>query len=55
MNAGTIFFQTIFQTFFYRAVIAVFLHIDEIDDEKTGKIAEPALPRDFFGGFKIGL
>ncbi len=30
-------------------------HIDEVDDDQPGEIAQAQLPRDFLGGFEIGL
>ena len=38
-----------------RAVVALLVHIDEIDDDQTRQIAQPELPRDLVGGLEIGL
>ena len=38
-----------------RAVVAMLFHVDEVDDDQPGEIAQAQLPRDFFGGFEIGL
>ena len=37
------------------AVVAMLLHVDEVDDDQPGEIAQAQLPRDFLGGFEIGL
>ena len=37
------------------AVIALFVHIDEIDDDQAGEIAQAQLARDFVGGLQIGF
>ena len=38
-------------------VLLVFLalHVDEIDDDDSAKVAQPDLPDDFFGGLDVDL
>ena len=55
LNAGAVILERIFQAPLDRAVVAVLLHVDEVDDHKAGKIAQPQLPGDFVAGFKVGL
>ena len=38
-----------------RAVVALLVHVDEVDDDETREVAQPQLPRDLVGGFEIGL
>ena len=38
-----------------RAVVALLVHVDEVDDDQAGEVAQAQLPRDFFGRFEIGL
>ena len=37
------------------AVVALLVHVDEIDDDQPGEVAQPELPRDFLGGLAVGL
>ena len=47
--------QAIAEFAFDRAVVALLVHIDEIDDDQAGEVPQPQLPCDFLGGLKIGL
>src|SRR5450830_2075773 len=38
-----------------RAVVAALIHVDEVDDDEAGEIAQPQLPRDFIRRLAIGL
>ena len=40
---------------FDRTVVALLVHVDEVDHDQAGEIAQPQLPCDFFGGLEIGL
>ena len=53
LNAGAVGFQRVLELAFHRAVVAVFVHVDEVDDDKTRKVAQARLTRHFFGGFKV--
>ncbi len=55
LDAGPVVLQRILQAPLHRAVVAVLLHVDEVDDHKAGKIAQPQLPGDFVAGFEVGL
>ena len=55
LDAGTILPQAIGELAFDRAVIALLVHVDEIDDDQAREIAKPKLARDLLGGFHIGL
>ena len=55
LNAGTIRLQLIFQAFFDRDIIAAFIHVDEINHDQPGQIAQAQLTRHLFGGLQIGV
>ena len=55
LDAGAIILQTILHPLFDRPVVAVFFHVDEVDDNQAGKIAQTQLTRDFIRCFKICL
>ena len=55
LNAGTVGFQLVFQALFNSGVVLALVHIDEVDDDQTGKVAQTQLARHFFGGLKVGL
>ena len=38
-----------------RTVVALLVHVDEVDDDQAGEIAQPELPRDFFRCLEVGL
>ena len=38
-----------------RAVVALLVHVDEVDDDQPGEIAQPQLPGDLLGGLEVGL
>ncbi len=40
LDAGAIIFQTILHPLFDRAVVAVFFHVDEVDNNQAGEIAQ---------------
>ena len=55
LDACAIRFQPVLDALFDRDVVAAIFHVDEVDDDQPGKVAQPQLPRDFFGGLKVGL
>ena len=55
LDAGAVVLQMILQTLLDGAVVAVFFHVDEVDDDEAGKVAQAQLTRDFFGGFEVRL
>ena len=38
-----------------RAVVALLVHVDEVDDDQAGEVAQAQLPRDLLGGLQVGL
>ena len=55
LNAGAVGFQLVFQTLLNRGIVAPLFHVDEVDHDQAGKIAQTQLARDFLGGLKVGL
>ena len=54
LNARAVVLHRVLDATLDRAVVAAFLHVDEIDDDQAGQIAQAQLARDFVGGFQIG-
>ena len=54
LNAGAIKAQCIGQPVLDLAVIALLLHVDEIDHDETSEIAQLQLPGDFIRRFQVG-
>ena len=55
LNACPIGFQPVFHALFNRGVVAAFIHVDEINHDEPGKVAQAQLARHLIGGLKIGL
>ena len=55
LDAGAILLEAFLQPPFDRAVVALLVHIDEVDDDQPGEIAQPQLAGDFVRRFEIGL
>src|SRR6202140_1028465 len=47
--------EAIAQLAFDRTVVALFVHVDEIDDDQAGEVAQAELAGDFLGGFAAGF
>ena len=55
LDARAVVPQAFLQPPFDRAVVALLVHVDEVDDDQPGEIAQTQLPGDLLGGFEIGL
>src|SRR5262249_59028962 len=55
LDSGAILSQAIAELALDGAVVALLVHVDEIDDDQPGKVPQPKLARDFLGGLEIGL
>ena len=55
LNARAIILERFLQALFHRAVVAVFFHVDEIDNDQASKVAQTQLPRHFVRSLEIGL
>ena len=53
LNARAVSFQRFFHLAFNGAIIAVLIHIDEVNDQQAGEVAQASLPRHFNRCFKI--
>src|SRR5262252_2864322 len=55
LDPGAILPEAVAELALHRAVVALFIHVDEVDDDEAGEIAQSELPCDFLGSLKIGL
>src|SRR5690348_6432445 len=55
LDAGAILPQTVGQLALDRTVVPLLVHVDEVDHDQTGEIAQAELAGDLFGRFEIGL
>ena len=55
LNARAIGFQLVFQALFNGCVVLALVHIDEIDHDQTGQIAQAQLACHLFGGLDVGF
>ena len=55
LDAGAVVLEALFEPALDRTVVAVLVHVDEIDDDQAGKVAQPQLAGDFVRRLKIGL
>ena len=55
LNAGAVVLEAILQLLLDRPVVPVLLHVDEVDDDQSGEVAQAQLPRHFLRRFQIGL
>src|SRR5262249_39128539 len=55
LDAGAIVLQAILKPPLDRPVVALFIHIDEIDDDQPSEVAQTQLAGDLLGGFEVGL
>ena len=55
LDARTIEAQRVLDAAFDGAIVALFLHVDEIDDDQAGEIAQLELTGNFVGSFEVGV
>ena len=55
LDAGAVVLERFLHAPLDRAVVAAFVHVDEVDDDQAGEIAQAQLPGDFVGRLAIGL
>src|SRR3954447_19531026 len=55
LDAGAVLSQAIAELALDRAVVALLVHVDEVDDDQARKVAQPELSRDLLGGLEVGL
>src|SRR5260221_5520149 len=55
LNARPVMPQAFLQPALDRAVVALLVHVDEVDDDQAREIAQTQLPGNLLGGFEDGL
>ena len=55
LDAGPVGLELVFQLLLDGGVVLALVHVDEVDHDQPGKVAQPELARHLFGGFQIGL
>src|SRR5215510_7148302 len=55
LDARAVVLERVLYPAFDRAVVALFVHVDEVDDDQSRKVAQSQLSRDFLGGLEIRL
>ena len=55
LDAGAVVLQAVLQLALDGPVVAVLLHVDEVDDDQAGEIAQAQLAGDLLGGLQVGL
>ena len=54
LDAGAIVLQRVLDAALDRAVVALLLHVDEVDDDEAGEVAQAELPGDFVRRLEVG-
>ena len=55
LDARAVVAQCILEAVLHLAVVAPFLHVDEVDDDQPGQVPQLQLPGEFLGRFQVGL
>src|SRR4051812_4038427 len=55
LDSRAVLAQAIAELALDRAVVALLVHVDEVDDDQARKVAQPELSRDLLGGLEVGL
>src|ERR1700719_2406791 len=55
LDTGAVLSQAIAELALHRTVVALLVHVDEVDDDQAREIAQTQLPCDFLRGLKVGL
>ncbi len=55
LDAGAVVLERFLEPALDRAVVALLVHVDEVDDDQAGEVAQAQLAGDFLGRFEIGL
>ena len=55
LNTRAIMLETLLEPSFDRAIVAFFVHIDEVNDDQSGEIAQAQLPGNLVGRLQIGF
>ena len=55
LDACAVVLERVLETALDRAVVALLIHVDEVDHDEAGEVAQPQLPGNLVGSFQIGL
>ena len=55
LDARAVLPQAIAELALDRTIVALLVHVDEVDDDQAREVAQPQLPRHFLGGLHVGL
>ena len=55
LDARAVVAQAFLEPALDRTVVALLVHVDEVDDDQPGEVAQTKLPGDFLGRFHVGL
>ena len=55
LDAGAVLGQGVLEGLLNRAVVLALVHVDEVDDDQTGQVAQAQLAGGLDGGFQVGL
>ena len=54
LDAGAVVLQRLLQPPLHRRVVLAHFHVDEVDDDQPGEVAQAQLPRHLLGGLEVG-
>ena len=55
LNTCTVLAHRFTQTVFYRALVAYWCHVDEVDNDQAAEVTQTQLAGDFIGRFKVSV
>ncbi len=55
LHAGAVVLESILQLLLDGPVVLRLIHVDEVDDDQAGQVAQAELARGFLGGLEVGL
>ena len=55
LDAGAVVLQPLLEALFDRRIVAPFFHVDKIDHDQPGQVAQAKLAGDFLGGLEVGF
>ena len=55
LDAGAVGLQSLLHAFLDRPVVPTLVHVDEVDDDQPGKVAQAQLAGHLVGGLQVGL
>ena len=55
LDARAVGLELVLQLLLDGGIVAALVHVDEVDDDQSGQVAQAQLPCDLFGGLEVGL